>query len=241
MPRSLRCYKSGSNTIERRSKMWHQVAARSVMAGLVGCIGLEAACAGNPESPDSLSFTAPVPGVTAVRPNIGSTGGGSSIQLFGNGMRLGLTVTFGDVKVTSRTDTTAGIFLETPAHVAGPVDLVVTNPDGRSQRLAAAYTYVSPESFDLSGAWTGVAFDGSDRMMAFSIENNRLVGASCSYDSTVALPLPSPPPSVSNGEFSVVGRDGVIFSGRIVSPFEVIGTMNFSECTNMQWKTYPRS
>jgi hypothetical protein len=162
------------------------------------------------------------------------------MQLTGTGMQLGLTVTFGDIKVTSRADIRPDILLETPAHAAGTIDLVVTNPDGQSQRLAAAYTYASPESFDLNGPWTGASYDGSDRTMAFTIQNNKLVSASCSYDSTVALPFPSPP-SVSNGEFSFVGSDGASISGRIVSPSEVIGTMNFSVCTSMQWKTYPRS
>ena len=228
--------------------MFKHFAARSVMVGVLGFTGMAAACTGNsPAAPSQQApaveptpVAGPAPAVTVVTPNIGSTGGGSSMQLTGEGMQLGLTVTFGDVKVFSQTGPRSGIFVETPAHAAGAVDLVVTNPGGQSQRLAEAYTFVSPQSLDLSGPWTGHSDDGSDRTMAFTVQDNKLVSASCSYDSTVALPLPSPP-SVSNGEFSFVGSDGVSISGRIVSPSEVIGMMNFSVCTNMQWKTYPRS
>ena len=43
------------------------------------------------------------------------------------------------------------------------------------------------------------------------------------------------------GEFAVSKGDDVIMSGRAVSPEEVVGTLNIGECTQMVWRTYPRS
>jgi hypothetical protein len=228
--------------------MANLMAARRVMVAVVGLSGM-AACTGNSPAATSLtspapSLISPAPAVTAVAPSVGSIGGGASMTIAGTGFKEGVTVTFDGTAVAGRFDTRdkafTTILLETPAHVLGAVDLVVTNSDGQSQRLTAAYTYVSAGSFDLNGRWTGGSYDGSDRMMTFTIQDSKLVSASCSYDSTVALALPSPV-SASNGEFSFVGSDGASISGRIVSPSEVIGTMNFSVCTNMLWRTYPRS
>jgi hypothetical protein len=56
----------------------------------------------------------------------------------------------------------------------------------------------------------------------------------------IPLALPTPP-SISNGEFSVFGNDGVGMSGRMVSASAAVGTMNLAPCTSMQWRTYPKT
>jgi hypothetical protein len=90
-----------------------------------------------------FTYTAP-PVVTSVTPNSGSAAGSTAITIAGTGFVAGATVTIGGnaatgVSVAGSTSVTA----TTPAHAAGAVDIVVTNPDGQSSTLANAFTYVA--------------------------------------------------------------------------------------------------
>lgn len=108
-----------------------------------GCTGLGGSAS------DSVTVNVnppPLPPTTAsITPSTGSTGGGTPVTITGTGFRPGATVTFGvvaanGVVVVSATRITA----LAPAHAAGTVDVVVTNPDGQSARLSGAYTYAPP-------------------------------------------------------------------------------------------------
>ncbi|HVE65488.1 MAG TPA: PQQ-dependent sugar dehydrogenase [Thermoanaerobaculia bacterium] len=84
------------------------------------------------------------PAVTAVEPGAGSARGGDVVVLTGSGFATGAVVTFGgvaatDVAVLDSIGTRLRVV--TPAHATGPVDVVVTNPDGRSVTVANAYTF----------------------------------------------------------------------------------------------------
>ena len=84
------------------------------------------------------------PTVTSVNPDEGSSAGGSSVTITGSAFLAGATVSFGGtaasgVNVVSATS----IIATTPAHAAGTVDIVVTNPDGQDGTLAAAFTYLA--------------------------------------------------------------------------------------------------
>ncbi len=82
--------------------------------------------------------------LTAADPATGAAGGGTSVTLTGANFATGATVTFGGVAATSVTVTsTTAITAIAPAHAAGVVDIVVTNPDGRSVTLTGGYTYVT--------------------------------------------------------------------------------------------------
>ena len=86
----------------------------------------------------------PAPTVTAIAPNSGSASGGTSVAVTGTGFSAGATVTLGgtaatNVVVASSTSITA----TTAAHVAGTVDVVVTNSDSQSGTLSGGYTYNS--------------------------------------------------------------------------------------------------
>jgi hypothetical protein len=177
----------------------------------------------------------PPASITAVFPNPGSTGGSTPVTITGTGFQSGATVTLNHTvlerrNVYVRNSTT--IHLSTPAHAEGTVDVVVTNPDGQSGRLTGGYTYVSPESFDFNGNWAGVAGSEYDTEMRFAIQNNMLISVSCGTSATLTF---SPPPSVSHGEFSFVGNDGIGISGRIVSAVNAVGTINIAPCTSTIW------
>jgi hypothetical protein len=218
--------------------------ARAVTVGLA-LVWLVPGCGGPPLAPSpppspgprspGPSFAAPV--VTAVSERLGSTGGGASVTIEGTGfldVEGGPSVFFGGASASfvyvMGPTTIAAI---APAHAAGQVDLVVSNPDGQSGRLADAYTYASPGSFDSNGEWEGTSYTGEvDFRFLFTIQNNRLTAVSCDTSGTVSF---SPAPSVSNGEFALSRADGVAIAGRLVSPRLAIGTINLAPCANFGW------
>jgi hypothetical protein len=124
------------------------------------------------------------------------------------------------------------MYLDTPAHVFGTVDVVVTNPDGQSGRLNGGYTYASPLTFDFNGTWSGYGNAGQDIPIRFTIQNNELIGVSCDTFATLTF---STPPLVTNGEFAFSRDDGVVVSGRIVSASGAVGTINLAPCTATRW------
>jgi hypothetical protein len=88
---------------------------------------------------------APAPVVSSVTPNSGITAGGTSLTISGNSFVSGATVTLGgaaatNVNVLNGTTITA----TTPAHAAGAVNLVVSNPDNQSATLSNGFTYTTP-------------------------------------------------------------------------------------------------
>jgi hypothetical protein len=87
---------------------------------------------------------APAPTVSSVNPSSGSTNGGNAITLNGTGFQQGATVLFGGSALTGTTVTPTTITGTTPAHAAGAVNVVVTNPDTQTGSCAACFTYVAP-------------------------------------------------------------------------------------------------
>ena len=112
----------------------------------------------------NLKITGAPPGISSISPSTGSTNGGTSVTISGKNLQVGATVTFGgvagtSVNVISSTQMTA----VTPAHAAGSVDVVVTNPNGKSATLSAGFGYgsaapivsaISPNSGPTGGGTT---------------------------------------------------------------------------------------
>lgn len=85
------------------------------------------------------------PTLTHATPASGSVEGGTTVVLFGGGMKPGLRVHFGTSPAEVVDVLGDHAVVRAPSRPAGsnffPVDLVVTNLDGQSARLPAAYTY----------------------------------------------------------------------------------------------------
>jgi hypothetical protein len=125
------------------------------------------------------------------------------------------------------------VYAKTAAHTAGTVDVVVTNPDGRSATLSDAYTYVPASAFDLNGRWSGYGNAGQDIPIDFTIENDLLIGVSCDVSAILTF---SPGIPVVDGEFALLRRDdGVVFSGRVVGKGAAVGKMHLGVCTATEW------
>ena len=137
------------------------------------------------------------------------------------------------------------IYLSVPARAAGPVEVVVTNSDGRSGR--AVLTYASPDTLDFNGEWQGWASlpSGPDpgARVVLTIRDNTAVSVRCSVCrpnencATVSAPTHAldPAPVVNNGEFAVADSGGVSIAGKILSTTFASGTINAESCGNRTW------
>ncbi|MEP6639891.1 MAG: IPT/TIG domain-containing protein, partial [Chloroflexota bacterium] len=84
----------------------------------------------------------PPPTISAVTPSSGPTAGGTAVTISGTGFGgPGTTVSLGGVLATVSGGSTSSLSVTSPAHAAGAVDVVVTNPDSQTVTQAAAFTY----------------------------------------------------------------------------------------------------
>jgi hypothetical protein len=83
------------------------------------------------------------PNITSVSSASGPTGGGNSVTISGTGFATGATVSFGGTNSSSIVVGSTTINTVAPAHAAGTVNVVVTNPGGQSATLTDGYTYGS--------------------------------------------------------------------------------------------------
>ena len=88
---------------------------------------------------------APAPTISSLNPTIGYTPGGTPVTVYGSNFRSGATVSFGGTAATGVTFVNPGqLTAITPAHAAGAVNVVVTNPDGQTWTLTNGFTYQAP-------------------------------------------------------------------------------------------------
>jgi hypothetical protein len=84
------------------------------------------------------------PSVSSISPGVGPLTGGASVVISGASFLPGAKVTLGGLSASNISTTPGSISATTPAHGAGIVDLIVTNPDGQSTTSAGAYSYQQP-------------------------------------------------------------------------------------------------
>jgi len=102
----------------------------------------------NPAARLSMSFGInPVrpPSLTAISPASGPANGGTAVTLTGTNFAAGAAVTFGGISATGVSVASAtSITAVSPAHAAGTVDVIVTNPNGQASTLSSGFTYSAP-------------------------------------------------------------------------------------------------
>jgi uncharacterized repeat protein (TIGR01451 family) len=147
-------------------------------------------------SANSLTLTASGPTITPpLSPNSDTITGGATVTINGTGFQ-GLagaftgTVTFGgttssSVNLVNSTQLTA----VAPAHAAGTVDVVVTNPDAQPTTAASAFTYTSNGDLSLTKtASTDRVATGGAFSYSIAVSNS---GPSGATDVTVTDTLPT--------------------------------------------------
>lgn len=89
------------------------------------------------------------PTIATISPSSGAIAGGGVVTVTGTGFQTGATATFGGVNASAVAISANGttMTLVVPPHAAGVVDLVITNPGGKSAMLAAAYMYGAVAAF----------------------------------------------------------------------------------------------
>jgi hypothetical protein len=93
--------------------------------------------------PNAFTYAAaPAPTVSTVSPTSGTAAGGTPVTISGTNYVSGATVTFGGTTATGViVNSSSSISATTPAHAAGAVNVVVTNPDSQSGTLTNGFTY----------------------------------------------------------------------------------------------------
>jgi len=128
---------------------------------------------------NGFTYVAP-PTVTSVTPNTGSISGGSDVAVAGANFVTGATVTFGGVAASPVAFVSSTSLIATiPAHAAGAVDVVVTNPDTQSDTLAGGFTYLAPTELTKNNWQVDFAYiGGSDRLEVFFTQTGDVLSGS---------------------------------------------------------------
>ena len=90
-----------------------------------------------------LVLAVPPPVISSITPNSGAATGGDAIVIAGSGLQIGVAVNMGTVACAVTTVTATQINCTTTFHVAGLLDVVVTNPDNQSTTEVNGFTYTA--------------------------------------------------------------------------------------------------
>jgi phosphatidylserine/phosphatidylglycerophosphate/cardiolipin synthase-like enzyme len=113
-------------------------------AGATDVVVMDAA-GSRPVLSKGFGFLAPVvstaPRINLVSPEYGTANGGAMVTITGINFKSGLQVTFGGIPATVNSVSSVAIVVTTPTNGAGPVNVVVTNPDQQSSAVTGGYTF----------------------------------------------------------------------------------------------------
>jgi hypothetical protein len=168
--------------------------------------------------------TAPVasaPTVTSVSPNLGPTGGGTTVTIGGSGFVAGATtVAFGTAAATSVSVGGANTLTATAPAGTGTVNVTVTTAAGTSALSSAdAYTYATPTMVSAVTSSSGIG-------TSFTITVDYNMPVTCA--STVGTQfswLDSTTGNVSNGDFtcSAAGSTTLVLTGTLANGYGSAG------------------
>jgi hypothetical protein len=160
------------------------------------------------------------PAISNISPNTGTTAGGTSVSITGTNFASGATISIGgiaasNVNVANSTYITA----VTPAHAAGTVDVVVSNPDGQSGTLTGGFTYstptappptvtsVSPNAGPTSGGTT-VTLTGTNFVSGATVSFGGVTGTTVNVTSSTSISVVTPAHTAGTVSVSVTNTDG---------------------------------
>ena len=166
---------------------------------------------------DGYTYVNP-PTVTAVSPNAGPIGGGTSVTLTGtNFVAPGATVIFGATPGTGVVVNSAtSITVTAPAHVAGTVDITVTTVGGTSAVVAAdQYTYVNPPTVTavspLAGPIAGgtvVTLTGTNFVAPATVSFGGTAGTAIIVNNATTITVTAPAHAVGTVDITVTTPGG---------------------------------
>lgn len=155
----------------------------------------------------------PAPSIGSVSPTQGVTSGGTTVVVLGSNFQTGATVTVGGAAATITETTPTSLSLVTPAHAAGSVSLVVTNPDAQTATVGFLYVNppptiasVTPNQGSVSGG-TAVTVSGSGFLGGIALEFGGVAATGVTLTSGTSLTAVSPPHSAGVKDVRVVNTD----------------------------------
>ncbi|WNG51999.1 hypothetical protein F0U60_53755 [Archangium minus] len=165
----------------------------------------------------AFTYDAP-PTVTGVDPPAARNSDGASVTVTGTHFVNGATVTFGGVAATSVTFVNATtLTVIAPAHAAGQVDVVVTNPDEQLGTLVNGFTYVDgPAPTDNEVTFL---MDGEEFFTELQVQMNAVAAAAPGPQTYVRLAFWKIDANVTLGDrnhFNVVGHTIVDYIENVV-------------------------
>lgn len=160
------------------------------------------------------------PTISGVAPSSGPAAGGTSVVLIGTDFQAGATVLVGGVAATVTSNTETSLTAVTPAHGAGIVGVTLTNPDGGTYALPAAFTYlatqapvsdpvvtsVTPASGPTTGG-TSVTLSGTNFQAGAAVLFRGVAGTVTSLTPT-SIRVTSPAGAAGAAEITVANPDG---------------------------------
>jgi hypothetical protein len=177
---------------------------------------------------NGFTYVAPPPSVTGVTPGSGTTSGGTAITISGSNFVAGATVTLGGTPATGVSVVNAfTINATTPAHAAGAVDVVVTNPDGRSGTKSSGFTYtatpppptvtsVSPGAGSTTGG-TNVTVTGSNFVSGATLTFGGAAATQVVFVNATTITATTPAHAPGSVNVVVTNPDGQV--GTLVNGF----------------------
>jgi hypothetical protein len=141
--------------------------------------------------------------VNVVVPNTGSPQGGTAVTISGSNFASNLTVTIGGSAATVNSRAINSIQVTVPpGNVGTAADIVVTNPNGQSATLKAAFTYANPPASPVLSAIKNV--DSSLSLNSGSYNGGTQVvisGSGLQYGSVVSFGGSAPYPYTDSAGF----------------------------------------
>jgi plastocyanin len=172
--------------------------------------------------------------LSAIAPALGATTGGLGVTITGSGFAAGAAVSIGGAPATNIAIASAtSITATTPAHAAGTVDIVVTNPDGQSGRLSNGFNYevpvsappaiasAGPDSGPLGGG-TSVTINGSGFAQGAAVSFGAAPATTVNVANANSITAMTPAGSAGSVDLVVTNPDGQ--SGRLARGFTYVAS-----------------
>jgi len=195
-PAEITCGSSGSLTVKAPP---HSVGGGAQTVSLTNAGGQGSSLTG------AYTYTASAgPTITSLAPATGSSLGGTMTTITGTGFYCNAnqpkpTVTLGTTAVPSTDVTCSGptsLGVKLPAHTAGPVNVVVSNPDGQGATLTSGFRYLAaPPTLTGASPATGSKLGGTFTTLAGT---NFIIGGTVLFDGTDAAQQAANNPDVAH-------------------------------------------
>lgn len=163
----------------------------------------------------SIAINPAAPTLTLINPNAGTTLGGTSVTLTGTNLTDTSSVTFDGIAATNIVVVNSTtVTVDTPAHAAGAVDVVIATPGG-SATLVNGYTYellptltaVNPSSGPASGA-TGVVLTGTNLTGTTSVTFDGVAATSVNVVNSTTVTAVTPTHAVGAVDVVITTPEG---------------------------------